>query len=903
MSHLLRPHVVDKEDASSLQNSAHPSPHTLTDFATLSTESSCSASSSSPSFSFGIDAPVPAARSAETTGAGSPDMRHSTTLTRNDQLCALGTGSQVRKSPTRGSPQSSLSNDPAEVLLDINSELLRVNQEFHARNLAQTMPSELNMYITRFQSNITWMIQHTQAFQTMTIPGSQISLPTLTPPPSVSFTSTDRLQALYAHLPSLFSKQLSREQRKRQIQEVLSSPEWSGQSSSAKSPSGIQSPSRRSHDAMEFELPSNLDASISMEVNKNGKRPRTEEDEGNLGSETPSPNASVSSPPASGSGNGGSHYKRISIGGGTRRRPMSTSSSSSLSIPAMRVSPPSSSDTGSSSPEGNNATVRHRGEREDMDIGSPMYVTSSGGDRSMGPPPVPAKAFGTATEVKRVQNLGYGEEHPRTPQSPSNQASTQPIQTDNPSRSQTDSIPSPSSSSMNHQAPSPPPRSDTRFAQDVFSALPLDIRERPGPPRNLIPTLLSMIQDSTHKEVPSTFNGTGYMVDRSKGNISVQLLRSRVKDFDALPTGKKIDLLWTFQRNQLALYKKVLRSREMEREIQGKEAAKRSGGSSLLAHETVYVADGSGAERVYINGVRQPQQEQPQRALADPTMPPAAVPLNSRHTTGRGGGLEASPAPSTSSNSSLERTHFGAPTAPSSTGNATSPPSTLDAGTPSALAPSTGSTPVPSHSTSAIIPSNPLASISTPPNIPSPSWDWSTLFDANRAMPSSLAAPPSTSSRNLEGGDGIDPLAFLLAASDPSATSPANTIGSSRTVPTPQEIQMQIQRERQQNQPQMAVSPLSMVASPTFVDGLSPAPSMSAVSPTNLMGYPAGPGVGLEGSVSSFFGASPTTTLVDSPAALLSGGLSPWNPSPSDSTISQMTFVDGAPPATDYLLW
>jgi len=85
-------------------------------------------------------------------------------------------------------------------LLELNWELLKVCMEFQAQGFPANEPRFIE-YHRRFQSNLTWLAG---AADTSVLDKLELKPPIMEPPVAVDFMSMERIQQLYAELPSLF---------------------------------------------------------------------------------------------------------------------------------------------------------------------------------------------------------------------------------------------------------------------------------------------------------------------------------------------------------------------------------------------------------------------------------------------------------------------------------------------------------------------------------------------------------------------------------------------------------------------------------------------------------------------------------------------------------------------------
>ncbi|KAF5371942.1 hypothetical protein D9615_008087 [Tricholomella constricta] len=116
---------------------------------------------------------------------------------------------QSPATPTNPIPISPLqSNDPKVVsTLELNLELLRVCMEFQSRGIPISEP-RFSQYSARLQSNLAWLAA--AADHSRVGNHSNVLLPPMDPPPTVKFGNMERIQQLYADLPSIFAKEIAR---------------------------------------------------------------------------------------------------------------------------------------------------------------------------------------------------------------------------------------------------------------------------------------------------------------------------------------------------------------------------------------------------------------------------------------------------------------------------------------------------------------------------------------------------------------------------------------------------------------------------------------------------------------------------------------------------------------------
>ncbi|KAF9268350.1 hypothetical protein L218DRAFT_1073660 [Marasmius fiardii PR-910] len=152
----------------------------------------------------GVNSPKPAISSSQqlssftTSGSGAdggseahlhhpPSMNHSPML------------DGITSAPAHSSEQK------VAMMLELNSELLKVSMEFQTRGI-QLSDSRFQQYASRIKSNLDYMARW--ADNTIN-PAALPTLPIVDAPPPVEFTSTERIQQLYSELSALFAKALS----------------------------------------------------------------------------------------------------------------------------------------------------------------------------------------------------------------------------------------------------------------------------------------------------------------------------------------------------------------------------------------------------------------------------------------------------------------------------------------------------------------------------------------------------------------------------------------------------------------------------------------------------------------------------------------------------------------------
>ncbi|KAG8806473.1 hypothetical protein FRC17_004973 [Serendipita sp. 399] len=118
---------------------------------------------------------------------------------------------------------SSLPDNPVDLLLQLNVELLRIYNEFYRLNLSQTMGVEMQQYSLRIQSNMQWILQHTPSLNAQPQHAYRIPHPIVVSPPSTGLppSTTNRLDALYAQLSVVFKEHIDREQKRTHRRSML----------------------------------------------------------------------------------------------------------------------------------------------------------------------------------------------------------------------------------------------------------------------------------------------------------------------------------------------------------------------------------------------------------------------------------------------------------------------------------------------------------------------------------------------------------------------------------------------------------------------------------------------------------------------------------------------------------
>ncbi|KAG8758882.1 hypothetical protein FRC14_007147, partial [Serendipita sp. 396] len=282
---------------------------------------------------------------------------------------------------------SSLPDDPVDLLLQLNVELLRVYNEFQNRNLAQSMASEMQQYSNRIQSNMQWILQHTPSLGAQPPPTQRIPHPIIVPPPSAGLppSTVETLYALYAQVSVVFKEHIEREQKRIQ---------------------------RRSHPPISQGHPSHSpmhsrSSSLNQEVlNENNKRARTEDpDFGDGGGDRLLANGQREESPKR-----KRLDKRSGSASGVVHQSSASPTSNSMEVTWHTLTPPSdwgsqvhrpSGPSGGEGGEGRSGTplriptpVLRPGSAQSNRSPSPMLATNGGPHHhnprgSMGPPPLP----------------------------------------------------------------------------------------------------------------------------------------------------------------------------------------------------------------------------------------------------------------------------------------------------------------------------------------------------------------------------------------------------------------------------------------------------------------------------------------------------------------------------------
>ncbi|KAK7061339.1 hypothetical protein R3P38DRAFT_653552 [Favolaschia claudopus] len=153
------------------------------------------------------DAPAPA--SAPDSPPSKPDDHDSKQSSSNPMPAASPSSPKVESIATPSAagtqPTSPTPGDPKVVImLELNEELLKVCMEFQKRRMALAEP-QFQAYSARLQSNLQWSASVVDGRGNMVK-----ELPMMDPPPPLDFYATDRIQELYAELPTIFAKDIAR---------------------------------------------------------------------------------------------------------------------------------------------------------------------------------------------------------------------------------------------------------------------------------------------------------------------------------------------------------------------------------------------------------------------------------------------------------------------------------------------------------------------------------------------------------------------------------------------------------------------------------------------------------------------------------------------------------------------
>ncbi|KAH8074937.1 hypothetical protein BXZ70DRAFT_744128 [Cristinia sonorae] len=101
-------------------------------------------------------------------------------------------------------------NAKVVTILELNTHLLRVFMELQAQKVP-VVDARCQEYSTRLQTNLTWLAAAADEGQRVSL--SQIALPNMQSPPSVPSASMERIQHIYAELPTLFQKDIARREQ------------------------------------------------------------------------------------------------------------------------------------------------------------------------------------------------------------------------------------------------------------------------------------------------------------------------------------------------------------------------------------------------------------------------------------------------------------------------------------------------------------------------------------------------------------------------------------------------------------------------------------------------------------------------------------------------------------------
>lgn len=316
---------------------------------------------------------------------------------------------------------------------------------------------------------------------------SGIPLQITSPPPPVPFTSTESINALYAHLSSLFEKENARAQRKQQLRQMM-----------------ITGPGAPISDAS---------ASSTINVNANGKRQRPDDD--HPGSDV----AGDSSP-----------RKRVDMG-------------DSKTMPAMHSTNTPSPSSMHASPSRMNTSPSHingsanSGPAPSAPGGPPRPSSSQSNSSShtnttqapMAPPPTfPGGPGGVINgsqmgpqqlermrmiqQQNRMRAMGGGAGSNGSPQTMMNGGGGAPQQ-------------------QNQNPPAQQGQNQNVNPSIAAQINGLGIAPRPVPPA-ILPQIMAMIQNP-------------------QMHTSVQLLLAKLPGFRSMPVEQQAGILWSFQQNQM----------------------------------------------------------------------------------------------------------------------------------------------------------------------------------------------------------------------------------------------------------------------------------------------------------------------------------------------------------------
>ncbi|KAF9076648.1 hypothetical protein BDP27DRAFT_809798 [Rhodocollybia butyracea] len=108
-------------------------------------------------------------------------------------------------SPHDTQPQPGGKDPKVVAILDLNSELFKALLEFQTRGM-NSSDTRFQQFASRLQSNLNYLA--TAADRPSSL--STTSFPPMDPPPPIDFLPMERIQQLYADLPSIFSRSIAR---------------------------------------------------------------------------------------------------------------------------------------------------------------------------------------------------------------------------------------------------------------------------------------------------------------------------------------------------------------------------------------------------------------------------------------------------------------------------------------------------------------------------------------------------------------------------------------------------------------------------------------------------------------------------------------------------------------------
>ncbi|KIJ56918.1 hypothetical protein M422DRAFT_40487 [Sphaerobolus stellatus SS14] len=139
-------------------------------------------------------------------GSGASSMptatQHSNGTTSGGSSLPDGSAQQPRHASQKTSADAA--DDKVATLLELNSEILKVLFEFQSRQQLQV--PEFAEYTNRMNSNLTYLASCAERKPSP-------PLPIMSPPPPVSFVSTQHINELYQKLPNLFAKDIAKRQK------------------------------------------------------------------------------------------------------------------------------------------------------------------------------------------------------------------------------------------------------------------------------------------------------------------------------------------------------------------------------------------------------------------------------------------------------------------------------------------------------------------------------------------------------------------------------------------------------------------------------------------------------------------------------------------------------------------